>query len=255
MRVAALYDIHGNLPALEAVLDEIEDMGVDRVVVGGDVVPGPMPHQSVARLLDLGLPVDFIHGNGESDILAIHGGEMPSRVPATFHPAMRWVAGELSAEQIAELADWPLTHRLEIPGLGGVLFCHATPRNDNEILTRVTPEPHLRPVFEAEDVAVVVCGHTHMPFDRQVGTVRVVNPGSLGMPFGKSGAFWMVLGPDIEHRCTEYDLETAADRVRATGYPDAETFVERSLRRPPAEDEMIELFEGSALRVGREPKS
>ena len=255
MRVAALYDIHGNLPALEAVLEEIEEIGVDRIVVGGDVVPGPMPRESIIRLLELEVPVDFVHGNGESDIIGIHGGEMPARVPEPFHPTMQWVSNELASEQITELTQWPRTLRTEIPGLGRVLFCHATPRSDNEIFTRVTPEPHLRPLFEPQDVAVVVCGHTHMPFDRMVGRVRVVNPGSLGMPFGRSGAFWMLLGPDIEHRRTTYDLEAAAERIRATGYPQAETFVERSLIEPPAEDEMIELFEGSALRVRSKPMS
>src|SRR5512142_2914911 len=71
MRVAALYDIHGNLPAREAVLDEIDRLGVDQVVVGGDVLPGPMPRQALERLLNLDRPVHFIHGNGELAILSL----------------------------------------------------------------------------------------------------------------------------------------------------------------------------------------
>jgi hypothetical protein len=70
MRVAALYDIHGNLPALEAVLQDVRQADVDQIVVGGDVVPGPMPRETLGRLLDLGLPTHFIYGNGELAILA-----------------------------------------------------------------------------------------------------------------------------------------------------------------------------------------
>src|SRR5215475_12254137 len=71
MRVAALYDIHGNLPALEAVLEELRQANVDQIVVGGDVVPGPMPRESLQRLLDLNRRVHFLHGNGELAMLAL----------------------------------------------------------------------------------------------------------------------------------------------------------------------------------------
>ena len=250
MKVAALYDIHGNFPALEAVLEEIDDEGVDRIIVGGDVVPGPMARQSLAKLLQLPIPVEFIHGNGESDVIALGGGQMPSRVPEAVHEAMHWVLEELEPEQMAEMRRWPPTRELEVPGVGSILFCHATPRNDNEIFTRITPEPLLRPIFEATNAKMVVCGHTHMPFDRRIGDVRVVNPGSVGMPFGDPGAYWACIGPGVELRRTTYDLAAAAERMRATGYPHVDEFVERSLLTPANEEEMIALFEGSPLRVG-----
>ena len=190
MRVAAIYDIHGNLPALEAVLDEIRLEEVDQVVVGGDVVPGPMPSDCVSALQDLSVPVQSIQGNGEREILTLHRGEELTRVPPQLHEAMHWVESQLPEEHLTEFAVWPLTLRLEIPGFSDVDFCHATPRDDNEIFTRITPEARLRPIFEATGAAFVICGHTHMQFDRRIGDVRVINAGSVGMPYGEPGAYW-----------------------------------------------------------------
>src|SRR6478672_8102125 len=139
------------------------------------------------------------------------------------------------------MAEWPGILAVEIGGLGKVLFCHATPRDDNEIFTRLTVEERLLPVFEGVDAAVVVCGHTHMQFDRTVGTIRVVNAGSVGMPFGGTGAYWLLLGPDVQFRHTLYDLTEAAERVRRTNYPLAEDFAARDILQPPSEAEMLEM--------------
>jgi len=245
MRVAALYDIHGNLPALEAVLEEVRDAGVDEVVVGGDVVPGPMPRQSISTLLELSTPVRFIHGNGERDLLALQAGEELGRVPPQVQDSLRWVLDELPAEHLSQLAAWPLTLRMTLPTLGDVVFCHATPRDDNELFTRLTPDHRLRPIFEAANAALVICGHTHMQFDRGIGGVRVVNAGSVGMPFGEPGAYWALLGPGVELRRTLYDLDAAAERIRRTGYPRASQL---DVRHPPSEAEMLEVFEAAALR-------
>jgi len=166
MRVAAIYDLHGNLPALEAVLQDIHQAEVDQVVVGGDVVPGPMPRESLTRLLDLDIPVQFIQGNGDREVLAQMSGAEPVSVPERFREVVRWSARQLHPEHGRILAGWPAMLRIEVHGLGEVLFCHATPRNDTEIFTRVTPEERLLPVFGGLDVAVIVCGHTHMQFDR-----------------------------------------------------------------------------------------
>lgn len=249
MRAAAIYDVHGNLPALEAVLDEVRQADVEQVVVGGDVVPGPLPRESIAALLDLEVPVRFIRGNGESEVLAVRAGAKPSAaVPEAFHDVIRWVAQCLLPEQAQTLAEWPLTHRLEVPGVGAVLFCHATPRSDTEIFTRLTPEERLLPIFEPAEAGLVVCGHTHMQFDRQIGGVRVVNAGSVGMPFGEPGADWLLLGPGVEFRHTPYDLVAAAEQIRATDYPQASSFAKSHVLRPPAEAEMVASFESSAVR-------
>ena len=248
MRVAAIYDIHANLPALEAVLEEIRQAEADHVVVGGDVVPGPMPRETLACLLGLGIPVQFIHGNCEVAVLEQMAGKDPATVPEQYRPIMRWTAQQLHPEYEPVLAGWPKTLRVEIPGLGGVLFCHATPRNEDECFTRLTPEDRLLPIFEGHNASVVVCGHTHMQFDRMIGKTRVVDAGSVGMPFGEPGADWLLLGPGVQLRHTSYDLAKAAKRIRETDYPQAEDFAARYVLQPPSEEEMLGVFGNAELR-------
>lgn len=250
MRVAAIYDVHGNLPALEAVLEEIRREGVDEIVVGGDVLPGPLPREALARLLDpaLGIPIRFLRGNGDRAVLDEIAGVDSGALPEAAREVVRWTARQVTPGQRERLAAWPAAVELAIEGLGEVLFCHATPRNDTEIFTRATPEERLLPVFQGVGADVVVCGHTHMPFDRTVGRVRVVNAGSVGMPYGEPGAYWLLLGPGVEHRRTPYDLEAAAARIRATEYPQAEQFVAGSILRPPPAAEMVERFSKFELR-------
>lgn len=254
MRVAALYDIHANLPALEAVLLDLRQADADQIVVGGDVVPGPMPRETLRLLLNLDRPVHFLHGNGELAMLAqmaatqerevtywgTASGEPP---PQPFLEVYRWTAQQLQPDYEPVLARWPKTLRLEIEGLGPVLFCHGTPRSETEVFTRRTPEERLRPLFDGLGASVVVCGHTHMPFDRRIGSTRVVNAGSVGMPFGAPGAFWALLGPEVELRRTRYDLAAAAERVRATPYPRAQEFAEGNILHPPSEAQMLDALD------------
>ena len=242
MRVAAIYDIHGNLPALEAVLQDIRQAEVDHVVVGGDVILGPMPRETLTCLLDLDIPVQFIQGNCDREVLAQMAGTDTSTVPEQFREVVRWVGQQLHPEHERLLANWPKTVRVEIRGLGEVLFCHATPRSDTEVFTRLTPEDRLLPVFEGLNVPVVVCGHTHMQFDRTIGRVRVVNAGSVGMPFGEPGAYWLLLGPNVQLRHTPYDLAKAAERIRDTKYPQAQDFAARNVLQSPSEGETLEAF-------------
>jgi putative phosphoesterase len=241
-RVAALYDIHGNLPALEAVLRDIREAAVDRVVIGGDVLPGPMPRETIMSLLDLDLPVQFIRGNGDRVVLEQRAGIESPEVPEPFREIIRWNARELRPEDEELVTSWPETVRLDIPGLGEVLFCHATPRNDSEIFTRLTPEDRLLPIFEGLNAPLVVCGHTHMQFDRTIGRTRVVNAGSVGMPFAEPGAYWLLLGPDVQLRHTPYDLASAAERIRGTKYPQADDFAARNVLQPPSEAQTLEAF-------------
>ena len=248
MRVAAIYDIHGNLPALEAVLQEIREAEVDHVVVGGDVIPGPMPRETLQCLLDFGIPVQFISGNCEVAVLEQMAGKDSAKVPEAYRPVMRWTAQQLHPEYERLLAGWPKTLRLEIRGLGEVLFCHATPRNEDECFTRLTPEERLLPIFERLNVPLVVCGHTHMQFDRMIGSLRVVNAGSVGMPFGEPGADWLLLGPDVQFRHTSYDLAKAAERIRETAYPQAEEFAARNVLAPPSAEEMVQVFSRAELK-------
>jgi predicted phosphodiesterase len=253
MRIAALYDIHGNLPALEAVLADVREARADLIVVGGDVIPGPMPRETLALLLDLHLPVRYIYGNGELAVLAQIGVEDPNAVtywgttsgaplPEPLRQVMRWTARQVHPDYDDVLRSWPKTLGMEIDELGDVLFCHGTPRSETEGFTRLTPEDLLLPVFQGLGASLVVCGHTHMQFDRMIGTVRVVNAGSVGMPFGEAGADWLLLGPGVELRHTSYDLVRAAERVRGTQYPQANDFAASSILNPPSEAAMLDVF-------------
>ena len=249
MRVAVLDDIHGNLPALDAVLEEVAQARVDRIVVGGDVVPGPMGPETLARLRGLDVPVDFMYGNGEVAVLEAAAGRIPAAVPEQHRPLIDWMGQKLRGEDERFVATWPKTCRLKIPGVGDVLFCHGTPRDENEIFTRLTPEELLRPLFQDPHASLVVCGHTHMQFDRTIGGVRVVNAGSVGMPFQDAGAYWLMLGPDVELRRTSFDLDAAAARIRATDYPDAENFAANYVLKPPSEATMLDAFTKVSIKA------
>ena len=246
--VAAIFDIHANLPALEAVLRDVREVGVDHIVVGGDVVPGPMPRETLACLRSIGIPVACIRGNGEVAVIERMRGKDPAGVPDTYLPMMRWVAQQLAADHEALMASWPLTVSLRVDDLGDVLFCHATPRNEHEIFTLATSEARLLPVFAGVRARLVVCGHTHMQFDRMVGTTRVVNAGSVGMPFQQpGGVYWLLLGADVELRRTDYDLPQAAEAIRRTTYPQAEELAVRYVLDPPPETEMLDAFRQAEL--------
>jgi putative phosphoesterase len=220
-RVAALYDVHGNLPALEAVLAEVEAADIDLVVVGGDVAWGPFPGETLRRLRGLGPRARFIVGNADREV--VFGAD----------EVARWCAEQLSEEERAFLAELPLTETLPVDGVGRVLFCHGSPRSDEEPITEATSSDVVREMLAGVDEGVVVCGHTHAAFDRRVDSIRVVNPGSVGLPFGAATAHWAVLGPDVEFRETSYDVEGAAERIRESGVPEASWFADH-LTAPPS---------------------
>lgn len=247
MRAAALYDIHGNLPALEAVLEDVRRAGVDEIVIGGDVFPGPMAMEALSLLDGLTVPTRFIKGNGDRVVLAAKSGSDISEVPAAYRDVIEWGAEGLDDDAARKVSAWESRLRLRVTGLGDVFFCHATPRNDTEIFTRLTGEDRLVGVFEGIN-GLAVCGHTHMQFDRAVGRTRVVNAGSVGMPFGEPGAYWLLLGPAVELRRTDYDAQRAAARIRNTKYPRAEEFAARNILRPPSEDEMLRAYSRVELR-------
>jgi len=253
VRIAVLNDIHGNLPALDAVLREVAAAGVDQIVVGGDVLPGPMPSETLARLFTLGLPTHFLYGNGEIAVLERRAGRKPARVPEQYQSMIAWNAEQLSPEDEQALRGWPLTVRLSIPGLGETLFCHATPQNENDIFTRLTPEERLLPLFQDVGAALVVCGHSHMQFDRMVGSTRVVNAGSIGMPYGHPDADWLILGPGAEFRHTAYNFNEAIEQIRATGCPNAEDLFVESILHPPDQVVMTEAYERAALGRSSSP--
>jgi putative phosphoesterase len=232
-RVAALYDVHAVLPALEAVLADVEREGVDLVVLGGDCIHGPQPVDTLERLRALGDRAVWIRGNTDR-LLADEAGT------DTEHG---YVAGLLGAEAVGFLRGLPLTSEAELDGLGRVLFCHATPRSDEEIVTPLTPDERLAEIVSGVEADVVVAGHTHMQQDRRVGGVRWVNAGSVGLPYeGEVKAFWTLLGPDVQPRKTSFDAEAAIRAFEAVGREDALRFVE-NFRVAPTRREASEYFE------------
>jgi predicted phosphodiesterase len=251
-RVAALYDVHGNLPALDAVLAEIEREELDAVVLGGDLAGGPMPAETLDRLLALGERARFVRGNGERELVAAFDAppaEAPDRIE---DPALRtaaWCAPRLERRHRDAMAAFPERVTIEVDGLGEVLFCHGSPRSDEEILTTLTPEAPLAEALAGVEAAIVVCGHTHAQFDRRYGALRIVNAGSVGMPYeGRPGAFWLALGPEVRLRRTPVDLDAMAAAVRATGYPDAEDLLKESFLEPLEKASVAEYFERAAGR-------
>ena len=191
MRVAALYDIHGNLPALDAVLAEVD---ADVIVIGGDFVLGPWPAETYSRLRSLEGIVRFVRGNADREVVD----EAPGRAPREL---IEFVRPRLPDDACEFLRELPLT-----VSIGRTLFCHATPRSDEEIFTRISPDERWAEALAGVEADTVVCGHTHIQFDRQIGDVRLVNAGSIGMPYEREpGAYWALLdGDEVEFRRTEY---------------------------------------------------
>jgi diadenosine tetraphosphatase ApaH/serine/threonine PP2A family protein phosphatase len=227
MRTAALYDIHGNLPALEAALNDARIHEADRIVVGGDVLPGPMPAQCLDLLLAVELPVTFIVGNGEVAVIAERDGRDSGLGP--YRPMLQWVAAQLTDVHVRAIASWPKTARLD-----DVLFCHATPRDENEFVNAATADATIVSIFEAAGAPVVVCGHTHVQYDRRAGRVRIVNAGSVGMPFDGGGTCWLLIDGEPRLMRTAYDVQTAARTIAATAYPGAADFAENYVIRGKA---------------------
>jgi putative phosphoesterase len=222
VRVAALYDVHGNMPALEAVLAAIEAEGVDLIVSGGDVVWGPQQGECIAALREAGAA--FISGNCERDVLDARS------------ESSAWCREQLTVAERDLVAAWPLALDLELEELGRVLFCHASPRSDEENVTAGMPDNEVVEALGEVDADVVVGGHTHVQLDRMVGERRLLNPGSVGLPCeGEPGAFWAIIGPGFEPRRTAYDVERAVALLGSSGFPLATAFEDAIRGRARAE--------------------
>jgi putative phosphoesterase len=231
MRVAALYDVHGNLPALEAVLGDVERENVDAIVFGGDIASGPMPRETVELVRSLDGAV-FVRGN--ADRL-----DSPAMGPA-WDKARRWVENQLDEEQIAWLANLDFSAVLD-----DTLYVHATPQDDETVVTELTTGERLAELLAGVEQSRVVAGHTHMQLDRTVGSIRFVNAGSVGMPYeARPGAYWAILDQGVELRRTEYDLARAATAIRATGHPMAEETAAENVLVVPSREQALAAFGG-----------
>jgi predicted phosphodiesterase len=226
-RVAVLSDVHGNAPALEAVLEELENEEHDLVVFGGDLTWGPEPGATYALAAALGNAV-FVRGNAERAIAQRDG--------KTERAA--WMQEQHSGELRSFVEGFPEHVVVEIAGLGPVRFSHGSPRSDEECVTPETPAERVREFMLGVPEQVLVTAHVHVQFDREVAGVRSINAGSVGLPYeGRPGAYWALLGPDVELRRTDYDVERAAAAYRRI--PGGEQLADL-LREPPERSEAIE---------------
>jgi predicted phosphodiesterase len=245
-KLAALYDVHGNLPALEAALNDAHVAGCDEYVFGGDVASGYMPSETLSLLMSLQTHARFVMGNGDRELVRLwDGGEPATRFWGELEA---WAARRLNKQQRDFLASFEPVVKHEIAGIGSVLFCHGTPRSDEEIVTEATPDEVFAKVLVGE-ADCIVGGHTHMQFERRVGGKRFINAGSIGMPYGGTGAYWLLVQPgSLELRRSKYDLATAAAILRTTQGPGVEEFVQENLLAAPTRSEAVEEFERQAGR-------
>jgi predicted phosphodiesterase len=240
-QVAVLSDVHGVLPVLDAVLAESDVIGADLIVVTGDHAAGPQPVAVLDRLTALGDRVVLVRGNADRELVALRRGE-----PRDFPDISPWAAAQLSEAQVDLLAGLPHPVTIAVDGFGPVIFCHGTPRDDQEVVLVDTRLDRWAEVFAElpPEVTTVVCGHTHMPFVRLVDRRLVINPGSIGMPYGRAGGNWALLrdGAVTLHR-TEIDVERAVAQVVAeSSYPDRQAWADEYVRATHSDAEALTVF-------------
>ncbi len=237
-RVAVLADVHGNATALAAVLDEVVREGAELVVSCGDLTWGPQPLETLALLAALPIPVRHVRGNADRSVVELADGREVTRTPREA-----WMVTAHGPAGRDALLAFEAAVSFEVPGLGTVLCSHGSPRSDEECVTVETPEARLREALDGVDADLVATAHTHVQYDRRVLGRRLFNPGSVGLPYeGRPGAYWALLGPELELRRTEYDLERTVAAYRATTDPLAVEMVELLLE-PPSAAEAIERAE------------
>lgn len=240
--VAVLSDIHGVLPVLDAVLEEPDVISADLVVVCGDHAAGPQPVEVLDRLLALGDRVVLVRGNADRELVALARNET-KQVPDEISP---WAAEQLTTEHVELLAGLPHPVMIDVDGFGPVLFCHGSPRDDEEVVLVDTRLSRWAEVFAdlPAKVQTVVCGHTHMPFVRLVDRRLVINPGSIGMPYGRAGGAWALLGNgNVSLRHTTIDVDDAVESVVAAfGFPAVREWAEEYLRSANSDADALTVF-------------
>jgi predicted phosphodiesterase len=253
VRIAVLSDIHGVLPALEAVLAEPDVRSADRVVLTGDLAAGPQPVETLDALLALGERAVWVRGNADRELVTLSQGGAVS----VHDPITAWAAAQLRSDQVRLLDSLALSVILDLDKLGPTLFCHATPRDDEEVVLVDSRLERWADVLSELDgsVSTVVCGHTHMPFVRLADRRLIVNPGSIGMPYGGVGAHWAMLDGDrsVSMRVTQFDVDAACARICAeSSFPEAATWADYFLRSRGSDADALRVFgprDGRAKQV------
>ena len=238
--VVVLSDIHGVLPVLEAVLAEPDVQTADLVVVTGDHAAGPMPVETLDALVGLGDRIRLVRGNADRELVMVAGGGQSA------HAESEWAARQLRPEQVDLLAGLPHPLMLDLPGRGPTVFCHGTPRDDDEVVLVDSAPERWAAVFDGldDDVRTVVCGHTHMPFVRLVNRRLVINPGSVGMPYGWAGGSWALLSEgQVSLRHTPIDVDAVCARIVAeSSYPDRAAWADEYVRSRNSDVDALRAF-------------
>jgi putative phosphoesterase len=230
VRVAALYDVHGNLPALEAVLAEVEREGVDAIVVGGDIAAGPPQPRETVELVRSLPNAHCIRGNADRVRDPAHGDD----------EGLAWLLERLGDDDVEWLVTLPFSAVLD-----DTLYVHATPRDDETVITELTTDERLAGLLADVEQQRVVAGHTHMQLERRVGERLFVNAGSVGWPYeGRPGAYWAILDEGVELRRTDYDRRRAAELIRRSGHPRAGEIAAENILESPTRAEALAVFGG-----------
>ena len=243
-RLAVLSDVHGNLPALDAVLSDAEAQEpIDAYWVLGDLAAFcPWPSESIARLRAL-TNVSFVQGNTDRYLVTGRRPWVPIRSEAEWSgvvdrlaqrdASFRWTVERLSHDDFEFLRDMPLRIEANLPGCGRTIAVHANAIDDETFLDPDATDEEMRPFFAALDAALILYGHTHRPLDRVIDGWRLVNPGSIGLPFdGDPRPSYALLehGEDecrVLHRRVDYDVEETVAGMERLGHPEAERIVKR----------------------------
>lgn len=240
--VAVLSDVHGVLPVLEAVLAEPDVRAADLVVVTGDHATGPQPGAVLERLVAEGDRLRLVRGNADRELVALHRGEQIDGLDDIDH----WAAAQLTEAQVDLLAGLPHPLVLDVDGFGPVVFCHGSPRRDDEVVLVDSPLSRWRAALGelGAHQQTVVCGHTHMPFVRLVDRRVVLNAGSVGMPYGRAGGSWALLdGGAVSLRHTAVDVDAAVEAVVAgSSYPARRAWAEEYVRAVNSDADAIAAF-------------
>jgi putative phosphoesterase len=231
VRVAALADVHGNAPALAAVLGDVAAANVDLIVFCGDLTWGPLPRETIELVRAIDTPVRFVRGNADR-MVGVHLDERGT-----------WMAAQHDDGATHFVNGFETHVVVDIDGLGPTRFVHGSPRSDEECVTPRTPVERVREFMSGVEERVLVTAHVHVSYDREVEGMRLVGPGSVGRPYeGERGARWALLGPAVELRRTDYDHEATAELYRASGIPQLETDLQLLLE-PLGRDEAVDHAE------------
>jgi predicted phosphodiesterase len=226
MRLALIADIHGNLPSLEAVLDDVDREGVNEIVCLGDVALGPLPVETVERLRAVGCPV--VMGNWDAWFFQ----PMPTLdgdLGRVLGDLRNWSGAQLSEEDRRYVLAFEAT--VEVPlGAGATLLgFHGSPRSFQDMILATTPDAEIEQMLDGRQALVLAGGHTHFQLFRRFEESAIVNPGSVGLPFRRGHAGVMPISPWAEYGIVDYENGRLGIELRRTPY-DVESFLSLMLR-------------------------